>query len=56
VPIITGKGERGEGVLRQALPRWLAEAPNAGRILALEQAQARHGGAGAFYVLLRKAR
>jgi DNA-nicking Smr family endonuclease len=54
--IITGKGERGEGVLRQALPRWLAEAPNAGRILAIEQAQPRHGGGGAIYVLLRKGR
>ncbi|HJM60825.1 MAG TPA: Smr/MutS family protein [Alphaproteobacteria bacterium] len=53
--IITGKGGHGEGVLRQALPRWLAEAPNAGRILAIEQAQPRDGGGGAFYVLLRKA-
>ena len=52
--IITGKGGHGEGVLRQALPRWLAEAPNAGRILAIEQAQPRDGGGGAFYVLLRK--
>ncbi len=56
VLVITGKGERGEGILRQALPRWLAEAPNAGRILAIEQAQPRHGGDGAFYVLLRKGR
>ena len=53
--IITGKGGHGDGVLRQALPRWLAEAPNAGRILAIEQAQPRDGGGGAFYVLLRKA-
>ena len=50
--IITGKGERGEGILRQALP----EAPNAGRILAIEQAQARHGGDGAIVFHARLAR
>lgn len=56
VLVITGKGERGEGVLRRAVPHWLAESPNRDRVLALEPAQPRHGGAGALYVLLRKAR
>ena len=54
VLVITGKGERGEGVLRRAVPHWLAEPPNHARVLALEPAQPRHGGAGALYVLLRK--
>lgn len=56
VLVITGKGERGEGVLRRAVPHWLDEPPNRDRVLALEAAQPRHGGAGALYVLLRKAR
>jgi DNA-nicking Smr family endonuclease len=61
VLVITGKGVRraGEseaGVLRQAVPRWLEEAPNRGRVLAFTAAQTRHGGSGALYVLLRRKR
>jgi DNA-nicking Smr family endonuclease len=52
--VITGKG--GEGVLKRMVPLWLAEAPNRPRVLAIEPAQPRHGGEGALYVLLRKAR
>ncbi|MFN4087913.1 MAG: Smr/MutS family protein [Alphaproteobacteria bacterium] len=48
-----GEGERG-GVLRRSLPRWLHEGANRERVLAYAPAQARHGGAGAFYVLLRR--
>ncbi len=60
VLVITGKGQReplGErrSVLRAALPRWLDEAPNRERVLRCEAARPRHGGDGAFYVLLRKA-
>ena len=60
VLVITGKGQReplGErrSVLRAALPRWLDEAPNRERVLGFEAARPRHGGDGAFYVLLRKA-
>jgi DNA-nicking Smr family endonuclease len=54
VLVITGKG--GEGLLRAGVPRWLAEASVRGMILAIEEAQPRHGGAGAKYVLLRKKR
>jgi len=54
VLVITGKGE--SGVLRAGVPRWLAEAPIRTMILAVEDAQPRHGGAGAKYVLLRKKR
>jgi len=58
VLVITGKGGRmaGDGVLRAAVPRWLNEAPNRGRLLAFAPAQPKHGGAGALYLLLRRRR
>lgn len=51
--IVTGKGQ---GVLKDAVPRWLNEAPNRGRILMVAQAQPKDGGGGALYVLLRRRR
>jgi DNA-nicking Smr family endonuclease len=54
--VITGKGRAGQGVLRESVPRWLNEPGLRGRVLAVSQAQPRDGGAGALYVLLRKAR
>ncbi len=63
VLVITGKGRLGRsesgqepGVIRANLPRWLNEAPNRERLLAFAQAQPSHGGAGAFYVLLKRRR
>jgi DNA-nicking Smr family endonuclease len=68
VLIITGKGlkPRGEpelpwdhgigGVLKAMTPRWLNEAPNRTRVLAFTEAQPRHGGGGALYVLIRRHR
>ena len=57
VLIITGKGTSGGGgVLRQAVPRWLAEARSRPHVLAIEEARPQHGGAGALYVLLRRKR
>jgi DNA-nicking Smr family endonuclease len=65
VLIITGQGLRGQGagdsgdrpgVLKAMTPRWLNEAPNRARVLAFTQAQPRHGGAGALYVLIRRRR
>jgi DNA-nicking Smr family endonuclease len=55
--VITGKG-RGEavGVLKSSLPRWLNEAPLRARILAFATARPRHGGGGAFYILLKRQR
>ena len=52
--IITGKGRSGAGVLRQNLQHWLEQLPEAKNILALRPAALKHGGAGAFYILLRK--
>ena len=52
--IVTGKGRLGDGVLRAHLKEWLGRLPEAARVMALRHAAPRHGGAGAFYVLLRK--
>lgn len=61
--VITGKGLRRsqeeterKGVLREQLPAWIAQEPLRGMVLALDHAQQRHGGTGAFYVLLRRRR
>ena len=64
VLVVTGKGvtsdaarplfERGRGVLRQMVPRWLEEAPMAKIVADKRWAHRRHGGDGALYIYLRK--
>lgn len=54
VLVITGRGLRHGGTLREMTPRWLDEAPNRARVLAYAEAQLRHGGEGALYVLVRR--
>lgn len=54
--VITGKGRGGAGVLREAVPRWLAEPINRARILTVTPAPPKHGGSGALCVLLRRVR
>lgn len=54
--VVTGKGRQGEGVLRRQVPEWLRAGPHAGRILRIASARIQHGGEGAFYILLRRAR
>ena len=49
-----GRGESSDGVLRGEFPRWLAEGTLARSVLAWRPAAPRHGGDGAFYVLLRR--
>ena len=58
VLVITGKGygSGGPGVLKTMVPRWLNEQPNRGRVLVFCYATPSHGGEGALYVLLRRAR
>lgn len=53
VLVITGKGPRLEGVLRGALPGWLAQPDLRPLVARLAPAHARHGGAGAWYVFLK---
>lgn len=65
VLVITGKGRAGTGggegpiperpgLLRREVPRWLAEPPLAALVVQVTEAHARHGGAGALYVRLRR--
>lgn len=54
VLIITGRGKVGGGVLRSAVPRWLAEPGFRPHLLAVATAQPQDGGAGALYVMLRR--
>ncbi|WP_445680414.1 Smr/MutS family protein [Radicibacter daui] len=56
VLVITGKGPRGEGILRSAVPRWLADAPLKDKVLSFSDAQPADGGSGALYVLLKRQR
>lgn len=54
--IVTGKGRAGESVLRKNLPRWCEAAPISKLILTLRPAAIKHGGDGAFYVMLRQSK
>ena len=60
--VITGKGgrEMEDGMprasLRESVPRWLNEPILRKHLLAFTPAQAKHGGAGALYVLLKRKR
>ena len=54
--VITGKGYGGDGLLKRLAPEWLAAPPLRERIAGVSQAHRRHGGDGALYVALRKAR
>lgn len=58
VLVITGKGLRGPGtgVIRAALPGWLNGAALRPIVVAFSQARPADGGAGAFYVYLRRDR
>jgi DNA-nicking Smr family endonuclease len=52
--VITGKGTRGDGVLRRYAPEWLA-APHLRDVVAgVSEAHRRHGGEGALYVALKR--
>jgi len=53
--VITGKGKGGDGVLRRHFPLWLRQPDFAAHVSAYAPAHPRHGGAGAFYVKLRRA-
>ncbi len=44
------------GILRRSLPDWLREDGMARHVVAFEPARPRHGGGGAFYVILRRSR
>jgi len=60
VLIVTGKGLRLEGGrvlggrIRAEFPGWLERPENRARVAGVRTAHPRHGGSGAFYVLLRR--
>lgn len=65
VLVITGKGrDRGDhgpipqrgGLLRAQVPHWLSLPPLRPHVLQVTEAHRRHGGAGAYYVYLRRGR
>lgn len=58
VLVITGKGNSsgGEGVLRRAVPGWLATPAFRALVSSHDHAARNHGGAGALYLRIRRAR
>ena len=65
VLVITGKGKTKEdegpipvrrGVLKHNVPQWLSMPPLNSVVLQVAQAHVSHGGAGAYYVYLRRHR
>ena len=55
LPLMHGD-PRPRGAIRASLPDWLSVSPYADRIVALRPAHISHGGGGAVYVILRRAR
>ena len=56
VLVITGKGSRGDGVLRRMTPEWLAAPGLRELVSGVSEAHRRHGGQGALYVALKRRR
>jgi DNA-nicking Smr family endonuclease len=62
VLVITGKGLREQGGrtssgrIRSEFPHWLNRPENRARVHGVRTAHARHGGSGAFYVMVRRPR
>lgn len=54
VVIITGKGTRGEGVLKRAVPRWLELPALRRHVSAIAHASPEKGGDGVLHVFLKK--
>ena len=54
VLVITGKGLRGEGVLRRNFPEWVSQTPIRPIVATYAPAHQKHGGGGAWYVFLKQ--
>lgn len=55
VIVITGVGRGGEGILKRRFPEWIAERDIREFVSGYAPAHRAHGGAGAFYVFLKRA-
>lgn len=56
MPGLGGTRARSRGAIRHRLPQWLGDPALSGRIAAVRTAHPRHGGSGAFYVILKRRR
>jgi DNA-nicking Smr family endonuclease len=65
VLVVTGKAPRSDasridlplrGIIRASIHDWIAASGHAGKIAAIRAAHPRHGGAGALYIILRRAK
>ena len=56
VLVITGKGTRGDGVLKRQVPMWLSLPEFRDLVVGFDDAAIGHGGEGALYVRVRKKR
>jgi len=54
VIVVTGVGRAGQGVLKRLLPDWLRERDIRPLVAGYSQAHRHHGGAGAYYVFLKR--
>lgn len=54
VLVVTGVGRSGEGMLKRRLPEWLASPEVRPLVSGFAQAHRAHGGAGAFYVFVKR--
>lgn len=52
--VVTGKGLRGDGVLRRNFPDWIADPAIRPLIATYARAHIKHGGSGAWYVFLKR--
>ena len=52
--VVTGKGLRGEGVLRRNFPGWISDPAIRPLIASYSTAHIKHGGSGAWYVFLKR--
>lgn len=55
VIVITGVGRGGEGILKRRFPEWIAERDIRSFVSGFAPAHRAHGGAGAFYVFIKRA-
>ena len=52
--VITGKGKKNEGVIKENISNWLNEKELRPKILSINHASQKHGGVGAIYIFLKK--
>jgi DNA-nicking Smr family endonuclease len=52
--VVTGKGLRGDGILRRSFPNWIADPAVRPLIASYAPAHLKHGGTGAWYVFLKR--